>query len=112
MRSAVTDAPIDRSVDLASVVHAKPLPAALKENAIRVVVTRDGSLYFGDKRVSPTDLPDLIRNACTQGSERKVYLKADARAEYAGVERAIDLIRQSGIQDVALLAEQARQPKP
>ena len=30
VRSAVTDAPMHRSVDLASVVHAKPLPAALQ----------------------------------------------------------------------------------
>ena len=62
--------------------------------------------------VPPTDLPELIRNAYTQGSERKVYLKADARAKYANVERAIGLIRQSGIQEVALLAEDRPQPKP
>lgn len=100
------------SVDLAPVHNAKPLSAALKEDAITVVVSRDGRLYFRNTRVSPADLPGLIRTAYEHGAERKVYLKADARAKYSDVERAIDLIRQSGVQDVAILVEQARQPRP
>jgi hypothetical protein len=38
------------NVDLAPTTHPKPLPAALKEDAITVVVTRDGMLHFGNAR--------------------------------------------------------------
>jgi len=88
------------------------LPKALREDAITVAVARDGRLYFGRTRVEADELPALIRRAYLQGAERKVYLKADARAKYADVELAIDSIRQSGVQDVALLVEEARQPNP
>jgi len=112
VRSAVTDAPIDRSVELAAALHARPLPAGLKEDAIAVGVMRDGMLYFGATHVKAEGLPALIRSAYEHGAERKIYLRVDARAKYAAVERAIDLIRQSGVQDVAFIVEQARQPNP
>lgn len=112
MRSAVTDQPMHPAADLAPAIHAKSLPAALKEDAIIVVVGRDGTLYFRDLRVSPANLPEEIRSAYQHGAERKVYLEADARAKYADVERAIDLIRQSGVQNVALLVGEARLRKP
>lgn len=110
MRSAVTDQPMHPSADLARAIHAKPLPAALKEDAIIVVVSRDGTLYFRDSRVSPANLPGKIRTAYQHGAERKVYLEADARAKYVDVEAAVDLVRQAGIQDVALIVQEARLP--
>src|SRR5579864_532976 len=47
-------------VDLAPAVHAKPLPGALKEDAITVVLSRDGRVYFGDTRVPTKELPGFI----------------------------------------------------
>jgi biopolymer transport protein TolR len=101
---------IHHSVDLALAAHAKPLPAALKEDAITVVATRNGSLYFGRDRVPAKELPGLIRRAYEDGSERKVYLKADARTKYGEVKATLDLIREAGVQDVALMVEQTRPP--
>jgi biopolymer transport protein ExbD len=95
------------SADLALAAHAKPLPAALKEDAITVVLGRSGDLYFGDAHISPKELPGFIQKAYQHGSERKVYLKADARARYGDVKATLGLIREAGIQDVALMVEQA-----
>jgi len=108
--SAPTHDLLHINVDLASTAHAKPLPSALKEDAINVAVTRNGSLYFGDDRVPAKELAGLIRSAYEHGSERKVYLKADARARYADVKATLDLIREAGIQNVALMVEQTRPP--
>jgi biopolymer transport protein ExbD/biopolymer transport protein TolR len=93
------------NVDFAVASHAKPLPKALREDAIIVTVTRDGGVYFVNTRVVPAELPDLIRKAYANGSERKVYFKADARVKYADVKAVLDQIRAAGIQDVAFLVE-------
>ncbi|HXC48254.1 MAG TPA: biopolymer transporter ExbD [Candidatus Sulfotelmatobacter sp.] len=92
-------------VDLASAVHAKPLPGALKEDAITVVLSRDGRVYFGDTRVPTKELPGFIRKAYQNGSERKVYLRADARAKYGEVKAVLDQISAAGIQNVAFMVE-------
>jgi biopolymer transport protein TolR len=98
------------NVDLATTAHPKPLPAAMKEDAITVVITRDGSLHFGHDRVPAKELPRLIRCAYERGSERKVYLKADARAKYGEVKAILELIREAGVHDVALMVEQTPPP--
>jgi biopolymer transport protein ExbD len=100
----------NHNVDLAPIAHPKPLPAAMKEDEITVVITRDGSLYFGHDRMPAKELPVLIRRAYEHGSERKVYLKADARVRYGEVKATLDLIREAGVQDVALMVEQTRPP--
>ena len=98
------------NVDLASTTHPKLQPAAMKEDAITVVITRDGMIHFGNTRVPPEELPGLIRSAYEHGAERKVYLKADARAKYGDVKATLVLVREAGIQDVALMVEQTPQP--
>ena len=99
------------NVDLAPTAHLKPLPGATKEDAIHVAITRDGSLYFGHDRVPAKKLPGLIRRAYERGSERKVYLEADARARYSDVKAVLDQISARGMQDVAFITENPSQPK-
>lgn len=94
-------------VDLAAVGHPQPEPGALREDAIIVIVTREGKAYFGSARVVPKDLPDLIREAYVQGGKRKVYFKADARAKYGDVQAVFDLICKAGVQHVVFLVEQS-----
>jgi len=65
---------------------------------------------MADPRVSLENLLELIRTAYQHGAERKVYLRADARAKYGDIKATLALIREAGIQDVALIVEQARQP--
>lgn len=92
-------------VDLPRTWHASPMPRAVRENALSVVVTRDGKIYFGITPVSAKDLPGKIREGLKNGAERKVYLRADARARYVDVKQALIAIRQAGIDNVCLLAE-------
>jgi biopolymer transport protein ExbD len=101
-----------RSVDYPAVTHARPMPGALREDAITVVATRDGSIYFGNRRIVPQNLPGLIEKAIQQGAERRVYLKADARVKYADVKAVLDQIRYSGVQDIVFLAEEAHSANP
>jgi biopolymer transport protein TolR len=96
------------SVDLAATRHATPQPGALKEDSLDIVLTRNGMIYFRHDKINCSDLAGQIRMWVRQGSERKVYLRADARAKYGDVKAVVDQIRAAGIQDVALIVETAR----
>jgi biopolymer transport protein ExbD len=91
--------------------HAKPQPGAIKEDAIRVCVLRDGQLVFRNSFVRPEGLPNRVRDATLNGAERKIYLIVDARARYGDVQRALVMIQSSGIPDVSFLVETRAHPR-
>jgi biopolymer transport protein ExbD len=95
------------SPDLAEARNAKWQPGAVREDAIRIAVARDGRCYFGSTTAEPGDLPDLIRAAIRDGSERRVYLSADSRAKNGSVETVVDQIRLAGITNIAILANKS-----
>jgi biopolymer transport protein ExbD len=92
------------SVDLPKARNAKLQPGAVREDAIRIAVARDGHCFFRSTTAEPEALPDLIRTAIRDGSERKVYLSADSRARNGSVEVIVDQIRLAGITRIAILA--------
>jgi len=96
------------SVDLAATTHATPEPGALKEDSLDIVLTRDGTIYFRHTRIKFPNLEHQIRISVQQGSDRKAYLRVDARAKYGDVKAVLDQIRDADIQDVALIVETAR----
>jgi biopolymer transport protein ExbD len=100
------------SVDLPYARNYAPEPAARREDAMYVAVGRDGTVHFRGMRVAPDDLPGLIRAALQAGSEKKIYIYADARGRNAEVEMVIDQIRLAGIERVAFVVEKSRVAKP
>ncbi len=92
--------------DLARTQHAAPLPGALREDAMLISVTRDGNIFFGTHQINCGDLPAAVRDSVQHGSERKVYLKVDARAKYGDAVVVIDQIRLAGIRDVGIITDQ------
>lgn len=100
------------SADLVKVGHPSPMPRANREDAIIVAIMRDGKVFFRTDYLSPDELPAKIRQALRQGSEKNVYIRADARAKYGTVKEALDGIRDAGIENVSFLADQKRTPAP
>jgi biopolymer transport protein ExbD len=92
--------------DMAKAKHVVSMPNARREDAIRIIVTRDGAIYFGHTETRVADLPDQIRQKVSKGSEQRAYLMVDQRAKNYDVENVIDAIRASGIWNVGLLVEQ------
>jgi biopolymer transport protein ExbD len=92
-----TDLPVSR--------FAMQMPKAIREDAQIVSIARDGKIYFGHTPMVAEDLPDQIRERLQNGAERKVYLRADARAKYGDVKLVLTEIRQAGIENVCILAE-------
>jgi biopolymer transport protein TolR len=96
------------SVDLPTSDHSSLLPAALREDAMRISILRDGRAYLGLHRIAVEDLPVQIREALRAGAENRVYLSADRRARYADVKKALDAVRLAGVEQVNFITESPR----
>jgi biopolymer transport protein ExbD len=96
------------SVDLPVVENPAALPWANREDAVRLVLTRDGTLYFGYRKCAVSDLPREIVARVASGAERRVYLSVDARVKYGDVKRALDCVRDARIESVSFLAYKRR----
>ena len=94
------------SVDLPKAARPTPQRRANREDALDVAVTRDGSIWFNQWRVRPEELRARIRDRLIQGSEPKIYIRADARARYGAVVEVLNTVRESGIVDIAFIAEE------
>jgi hypothetical protein len=73
---AATSQPHNRgSIDPTKSQHFKRLPGALREDALRVIVMRDGRFYLGNQGVTPEQLPGRIWDGVGGGAEKKgLYL--------------------------------------
>lgn len=105
--------PVDHrgvSVDLPKVSHAIPMRGALREDAMKISVLRDGKIYFGTDQIDPAALPQKIKERLNDDHsvERKVYISADARTRWANVKNVLEGVRASGILRVVVLADQRR----
>jgi biopolymer transport protein ExbD len=87
--------------------NATPMPAALRDDAMRVMLTRDGSIYFGNHRVASEDLPEQVRQRLQSGAQHKVFLVVDQRARFRDLSIVLDDLRYAGIWDVTFLTESA-----
>jgi biopolymer transport protein ExbD len=92
-------------VDMPITQYSTTQLAALREDALVVVVTREGSVRFRNTRIVPEELPDLLREGIRNGANNTVYVKVDARAKYLDVKTVLDQIRQSGLQNITFLTE-------
>jgi biopolymer transport protein ExbD len=91
------------SADLVGARYSARMPGALKEDALQVMVTRDGNIYFREHGVALEDLPNEVREGLRNGAENKVYIAVDARAKYGEIRAILDKIRLAGIENVAFL---------
>lgn len=98
------------AADLPHVSHPTALRNANREDAMTLTIMRDGKVFFRHDQVLADQLPFKIREAVQRGSEKKVYITADARARYGTVKQALDAIHDAGVENVAFLAEQRPLP--
>jgi biopolymer transport protein ExbD len=95
-------------MDMAKARHAVPMPGAIRNDAIRILVTRDGAVYFGHTAIHVREITDRVRESLRGNSERRAYLMVDGRAKYGDVEAVVDAIRGGGLWRIGLMVEQDR----
>jgi biopolymer transport protein ExbD/biopolymer transport protein TolR len=96
-------------VELAKTNNPIPMQDADKEDALIVAVARDGKIFFDTSQVGPEELTQKIRDRIANRVDKKVYVKADARAHYKSVVEVVDNVRSAGVSELGLLTEQKRQ---
>jgi len=93
------------AIDMAKVDNPVAMPDADKDDAIVVAVTRDGAVYLGQDKVDPSQLGTLVRDKLQDRTDKTIYIRADARAQYRAVEDAIDNVRTAGVEEVGMLTQ-------
>jgi biopolymer transport protein TolR len=94
------------SVQLPATSHAIAVPSADKEDALVVAVTHDGRVYLRTDPTSPAELAGKIKSQLDARTDKRLYVKADARTPYANVVAVLDAVRTSGVRGLTLLTDQ------
>jgi biopolymer transport protein ExbD len=93
------------SVEMAAAQNVDKMQAADKDNAIIVAVTRDGKTYLGNQQISLNQITDEVKTKISNRLDKTVYIRADARAKYGDVVKAVDAVRSAGVENLGLLTE-------
>src|SRR5579884_4094537 len=95
-------------VNMAQVNNPTEMPDADKEDAILVAITRDNKVYLGTENTKPEDLGPKVRDLLDKRTDKRIYIRSDARAKYGTVTDVVDNVRSAGVDDVGLLTEQRK----
>jgi biopolymer transport protein ExbD len=98
-------------VDMARVNNAHEMQDADKDDAIIVAVTRDGTIYLKNTKITKEDITGQIKDMLSARLDKTVYVKSDARAKYGDVVAVVDEIRSAGVDQLGLLTEQNQQER-
>jgi biopolymer transport protein ExbD/biopolymer transport protein TolR len=86
------------------------MPDADKEDALIVAVMRTGDVFFGnDKLPNLEQLTSKIKDRLANKSDKRVYIRADARAKFGRVVEVVDDIRAAGVDQLGLLTDQRKE---
>ena len=96
------------SVDMAQVNNPEQMPDADKEDALLVSVMRNGDVFFGTDKITVDNLTTKVKDRLANKSDKRVYVKADARAHFGNVVQVVDGVRAAGVDDLGLLTEQRK----
>jgi biopolymer transport protein ExbD len=93
------------SVDLPTTKNASSQRPSLREDAMNLMIQRDGRAYFGRDAINLDQLPGLIGEAVQKGAEKRIYLKADSRAKFRHVKAALEFVQLTKITDITIITE-------
>jgi biopolymer transport protein ExbD len=101
------------NVNLVKTKNPIQMKAADQEDAILVAITRDGKVYLspGNTLMQPDQLSSKVKDLQQNRADKTVYIKADARARFAGVTDVIDNLRNAQVDQVGLLTEEIKDSK-
>jgi len=82
----------------------------LPEDAQIVSVRRDGRIFYGNTVIAVDELPDRIRESIKNGTDRigsegLCPCRCSRNARCGGIQRVLDEIRKTGVQNICFFAE-------
>ena len=95
----------DVSVDLAKTNNPVDMADEDKEDALVVSIQRDGKVFFGSDPTTADQLTNKIKDRIANKVDKRVYVRADARAKYGPVVEVVDNVRAAGVDQLGLITE-------
>ena len=99
------------SVQMAVTNNAQPNPAADEMDAWVVAVTADGQLFFGTHQETAEGLLEQMK-VNPRKRDQNLYIKADARAPFSAVKKALYAAREGNFENPVLLTTQHESVPP
>jgi len=99
------------SVDLAKVNNPESMPDADKEDALVVAIMRDGKIFFGNDQTPPDQLTQKVKDRLASRVDKRIFIRADARAKFGSVVSVVDNVRAAGVDQLGLLTDQRKEQK-
>ena len=96
------------SVDLAKVNNPEQMPDADKEDALVVAVMKDGKVYLGNDQLAVDQLTGKVKDRLANRVDKRVFIRADARAHFGSVVQVVDNVRAAGVDELGLLTDQRK----
>jgi biopolymer transport protein ExbD/biopolymer transport protein TolR len=103
------------SVDMAAVLNPQDMPDADKDDAVLLVVTRDGHIFLGTTQIQMSEITSKVKDMISNRLNKTVFVRSDARAKYGDVVKVVDEVRSAGVDNLGLLTQKeqgARKPPP
>ncbi len=77
-----------------------------QDNApLEISVATDGKIYMGDTKVKLGRLKGILEAIAVDGSDRRVYIKADKALSYGHVMKVMAAVNSSGFSKIALITD-------
>jgi len=96
------------SVDLAKVNNPESMPDADKEDALIVAIMRGGDVFFGNDKIPVDQLTSKVKDRLASRTDKRVFVRADARAKFGAVVGVVDNVRAAGVDQLGLLTDQKK----
>lgn len=94
--------------DLPRVSNADMAPDADRDDAIVLVVTHNGRLFWRQDPISIEFLQHELRHRLERNPQAQIFLAVDAHASYGNVARVLAAVRSVGVESVMFLVNQRK----
>ena len=81
----------------------------LGAQVVEAVLMRTGDVFFGNDKIAPDQLTGKIKDRLANKTDKRVYIRADARAKFGRVVEVVDNIRAAGVDQLGLLTDQRKE---
>jgi biopolymer transport protein ExbD len=69
---------------------------------------RDGTVFFGNDQIAPDQLTGKVKDRLANRVDKRVFVRADARAKFGSVVSVVDNVRAAGVDELGLLTDQRK----
>ncbi len=96
---------LQKGIDVKLPVAEYPIDHPDDESVVTLAVTRDRTLHLDMLQVPKAELEAKIREKFDTRAEKVLFLKADESLEYGTVLEVMDIVRDGGVEEIALITD-------